>query len=157
MVRRHLWIAVAFFSLMMTACKEDYEDLGRTPSNGSTPSVPKEIKIEDSSKFGQVQKIFNTSCVTCHSAARPLGSLNLQVGVAYKNLVGHKSSQTSMMLVAPGDLNGSYLIHKLRGTHLKVGGSGLKMPTPRGFQPSALSGLDMKAIESWVEAGAPRN
>ncbi|MDF1667710.1 MAG: hypothetical protein P1V97_38590 [Planctomycetota bacterium] len=157
MVRRLLWIAVAFFSLTMIACKEDYEDLGRTPTNGAKPSVPKEIKVEDSSKFGQVQKIFNTSCVTCHSAARPMGKLNLQAGAAYQSLVGRKSSQSALNLVVAGDLKGSYLIHKIRGTHIQVGGSGLQMPTPRGFQPSRMSGLDMKAIESWIEAGAPRN
>lgn len=157
MVRRHLWIAVAFFCLTVIGCKEEYEDLGRTPTNGAKPTVPKEIKLEDDSKFGKVQKIFDASCVTCHSTKRPQGSLILQAGPAYQNLVGRKSSQSSLKLVEPGDLKASYLIHKIRGTHLQVGGSGLQMPTPRGFQPSRLSGLDMKAIETWVEAGAPRN
>lgn len=157
MVRWLLSISIVVFSLSLVGCKEEYEDLGRTPTNGKKAKVPQALKMAPQTKLQKVQGIFNSACVSCHSAARPLGSLNLQAGATHGSLVGRKSSQSALKLVAPGDLNASYLIHKLRGTHLTVGGSGQAMPTPRGFGPSRLPKKSMTVIEDWVKAGAPEN
>ena len=60
--------------------------------------------------------LFDPFCVTCHSgASAPLG-LQLGDGSSFNNLVGVRSRQTSLLRVAPGDPDGSYLIRKLEGT-----------------------------------------
>ena len=47
----------------------------------------------------------------------------------------------------------SYMIHKLRGTQLDVGGSGTQMP--QGASPLDISLINI--IRAWTRAGAPNN
>jgi len=54
------------------------------------------------------------------------------------------------MLVAPGDPEASYLIHKLEG---RAGIAGDRMPQGGPF----LSSADIAVIRSWIQAGAPNN
>ncbi|MCY1060782.1 hypothetical protein [Nannocystis sp. SCPEA4] len=49
-----------------------------------------------------------------------------------------------------GDLENSYLWHKINNTHLEVGGSGTPMPPPPA---ASLSDADLKKIGQWIEAG----
>ena len=85
------------------------------------------------------------SCTGCHGP-NGLGGLSL---VAPADVVGQASSQAAMPLVVPFDADGSYLIHKVRGTHASVGGSGTLMP-PGTVPASAL----VATFEAWVDAGA---
>ena|ERR1043166_1083532 len=95
----------------------------------------------------KVQQIFDTNCVVCHQDAQPLGNLSLQRNSAVKNLVRVMSDEVpGMARVMPGNATQSYLIHKLRGTHLMVGGSGERMPF--GGQPLAEG--DIATIQAWI-------
>lgn len=100
-----------------------------------------------------IQPIFDTNCVVCHQSATANGDLNLEAGLAYRNLVNAESTQSPLMLVTPGDSDGSYLLHKLRGTQGEVGGSGLRMP----YGAPSLQQGQIDLILKWIEQGAPDN
>jgi len=53
-------------------------------------------------------------CLSCHTAEEPEAQLVLEVGTGYGEMVGRRSIQVpELMIVAPGDVEGSYLWHKL--------------------------------------------
>ena len=93
-----------------------------------------------------VQMVFDFNCVACHQTGAANAGLNLEFGLAYENLVEVESSQSELPLVARGDPNGSYLMHKMWGTQAEVGGSG-------GIMPLGLGGLPEREIETvatWI-------
>ncbi len=99
-----------------------------------------------------IQPIFNGAC-TCHLQG-PSGTMQAEVltlneGTSYGELVGTASMQSPLVRVAAGDLQGSYLWHKLQGTHLTVGGTGDPMP-----QVGMLTPQQQMAIEAWIMGGA---
>ena len=98
-----------------------------------------------------VQAVFDAHCVQCHAAELPQAGLVLEDGESYDMLVGVKSLQTPMLRVAPGDPQASYLIHKLKATHLAVGGSGLGMPLTEGNH-TPLGAEVIARIEDWVRS-----
>lgn len=102
-----------------------------------------------------VQPILDQYCVSCHMLESPQGGLILETGEAHAALVGVPSTQAPMPRVAPGDPARSYLVHKLRGTHLKAGGSGARMPFATEGPGGALAPAQIETIEAWVRAGAP--
>jgi hypothetical protein len=103
-----------------------------------------------------IQPILEAACV-CHFSAMPGGDmtapyLNLNAGLAVGELVDVDSVQVpTMKRVAPGDVNNSYLVHKLRGTHVDVGA-----PTDTDPMPplAPLPEDDIAAIEAWIVGGA---
>ncbi|MFI5306063.1 MAG: hypothetical protein ACHQ53_01845 [Polyangiales bacterium] len=98
-----------------------------------------------------VQPFINKAC-NCHQSTPVLmAPFSLKVGEAYGNLVNVPSMQVpSMVRVKPGSTSDSYLWHKIDGTQLEVGGSGMIMPFTFPLNP------DEKAIfERWITAGAP--
>lgn len=103
---------------------------------------------------GNIELIFENNCV-CHFSPAAGGDmtapyLNLNGGVL--ELVDVDSVQLpTMKRVAPGEVDDSYLVHKLRGTHGDVGGPADTDPMP----PLApLSEVDIARIEAWIVAGA---
>ena len=103
-----------------------------------------------------LQPIFDTYCVQCHLLESAQGGLVLENGEAWANLVNVDSSQTAMKRVSPGNPADSYLLHKLRGTHIQVGGSG--QPMPYGSEASAgISADSVELIERWIGDGAEDN
>jgi hypothetical protein len=101
----------------------------------------------------QVQPILNTRCVVCHVTGAESGGLNLQRASSLTNLVESPSTQAPLPRVTPGDPEKSYLVHKLRGTHAQVGGSGAAMPFTDG-NPIPLPPADLQLIERWISEGA---
>ena len=103
-----------------------------------------------------VQPILDSYCVQCHMLEYGQAGLVLEDGEAHANLVNHASTGAPQMLrVAAGDLENSYLIHKLRGTHLTVG-TGLGMPLVEGvYHP--LEDAQLNIIEQWITNGARDN
>lgn len=86
----------------------------------------------------------------CHLDGNGAGQLKLAKDVAYDNLVGQPSNQADkMLLVAPGDVEASYLWFKLNNTQKSVGGSGKRMP-PGG----ALDPADIDVVAQWIADGA---
>lgn len=100
-----------------------------------------------------VLPIFQRNCVACHMTGEEQGGLGLMPKLAYGSLVGKQSAQSKMPRVAPREPERSYLLHKLRGTHLDNGGSGGRMPL--GLEP--LGDDDVAQIAAWIAAGAPNN
>lgn len=98
-------------------------------------------------------QVFTPMCSGCHSgngSSLP-GVQNLTAGNSYAALVGVASiEQPSLMRVAPGDANNSYLIRKLEGA---AGITGSRMPL--GGPPLDTATLDR--VKSWIAAGAPNN
>jgi len=104
----------------------------------------------------QLQPLFDAHCVVCHQYGAAQAGLSLEDGDSHANLVGVKSTESELQRVAPGAPEQSYLLHKLRGTHGSVGGTGARMPLPdNGAAP--LSAVDEGLVKTWIEQGAPNN
>ena len=97
--------------------------------------------------------VFKRQCMACHMTGEEQGLLGLVPSKAYANLVNVQANGGPAPRVVPGDAQGSYLMQKLRGTHLDHGGSGVRMPM--GFDP--LSEQDLARFEAWISQGAPDN
>jgi hypothetical protein len=97
-----------------------------------------------------VQPLFDLAC-NCHQSEPLLAPFSLRPGEAYANLVDRPSMQLStMLLVAPGSLNESYLWLKVNDTQAEVGGMGTIMP------PTIPLTADQRGVlERWIAAGAP--
>jgi hypothetical protein len=91
-------------------------------------------------------------CVMFHNADGAQGELSLYPQTKHSQ-VGRASTQSELLLVAPGDVEGSYLFHKLVGSHLRVGGEGASMP----YQRALLQKQDIDVIEQWIAQGARDN
>ena len=91
--------------------------------------------------------LFDPFCVVCHAgAAAPLG-LRLDSANSFSNLVGVRSRQTSLLRVAPGNPDQSYLIQKLEGS----ASEGEQMPL--GGPPLSQELIDY--ARQWILDGAP--
>jgi len=132
-------------SILVAAC-------GSSSINTST-STTSTIPPSEVSFSQDIQTIFNLNCVICHQGTRASGDLNLEPNAAYHNIVNKDSMQSSMKLVSPSNSENSYLWHKLDGTHVDVGGSGVQMPY--NSPPLTQHKLDM--IRKWIDEGAQDN
>ncbi|WP_293370141.1 hypothetical protein [Nevskia sp.] len=102
----------------------------------------------------QIQPILDAQCVFCHVTGAENGGLNLGRRVARASLLA-ASTEAPMPRVTPGAAEQSYLIHKLRDTQLKAGGSGNRMPM--NDPPRPLDDGQLTLFVRWIEAGAPDN
>ena len=116
-------------------------------ADGKTQAVP--------SFKNDIVPILSAQCVFCHVTGAENAGLNLARKEAYRNLVSTKSTESELQRVVPGDPEKSYLMHKLRGTQLSVGGSGASMPRVDSSQ--LLDAGQLQLIEKWISAGAPNN
>ena len=97
------------------------------------------------SHAAHVQPIFNVHCAGCHSSPSPSGGLDLG-GDAFDNIVNVRSNGLpTMELINPGSPATSYLLHKVKGTQLDVGGSGGSM--------GALSPAQVETLRLWIVQG----
>jgi hypothetical protein len=108
-----------------------------------------ELKVSFAS---DVQPIFNARC-SCHVGGETAGGLDLEEGSAYDDTVGAPSFQVDMNQIEPGAPDQSYLLHKVSGTQLDVGGTGGRMPL--GRPPLTADQLD--TLRRWIEQGAANN
>lgn len=97
--------------------------------------------------------VLRTECAVCHLTGNEAGNIALAPKVAYANLVGVPSKESTMLRVKAGSPDESYLVHKLDGTHLNVGGKGSQMP----FGAEPLDPAIRAKIRAWIKAGAPNN
>lgn len=93
----------------------------------------------------QIQRIFDRQCVACHQTVSAGGDLNLQRGHSYAALVGAESTGAPLLRVTPGLPEDSYLLHKLDGTQLDVGGTGQQMPVGGRLRPA-----DRQVMADWI-------
>ena len=97
------------------------------------------------------QNVFSAICVDCHIGPDAPQGMALDPDHSYQNIVGIRSNeQPDLFRVAPGDPNGSYIIHKLEGGPNIVGG---QMPLNR----TPLSQETINSIRLWIAQGAPKN
>jgi len=105
--------------------------------------------------FSQIQTgIFTRSCAKagCHASAAASGSLVLDAGQAYANIVGRPAQEESQLdYVRPGAPEASYLLKKVRGD---PDISGSRMPQDG---PPFLSSQQIAGLAAWIQAGAPNN
>ena len=96
----------------------------------------------------EIQSIFTRSCAraNCHIGAGA-ANLSLEAGRSFAELVNQPSTQVSDLLVAPGDLDRSYLYEKVASAAPRAGE---RMPIGNALDP-----LDVEAIRSWIAGGAP--
>ncbi|MDB5975005.1 MAG: hypothetical protein JWR07_1765 [Nevskia sp.] len=97
-----------------------------------------------------IQPLFDENCVACHQTGSAQRGLTLEQGASYGALVGKASQESKLVLVKPGDTEGSYLLHKISGTQLQAGGSGARMPLGSQLDPASV-----ELIRAWIKAGAP--
>ena len=110
----------------------------------------------DEATWAQVQELLASECGRCHTTRirAELTSLD-EYDEGYAMLVGRPSEQLpGMMLVSPGEPESSYLMHKLLGTQLEIGGRADSMP-PEERDP--LTDEDIALVEEWIRAGALKN
>ncbi|MCZ6698841.1 MAG: hypothetical protein O7D94_07930 [Planctomycetota bacterium] len=104
---------------------------------------------------GDIQPIFNASCIDCHSAggfADIQGiALRLTAGESFNGLVNQPSSQQAdLTLVVPGDSASSLLFQKVSSNTPPIGST---MPLIGGPLSAVQSGL----IRDWIDQGAMNN
>lgn len=97
--------------------------------------------------------LLKNRCAACHLTGEEPGGMALHPGGAYGSLVDMPSEEAALKRVKPGDPAGSYLLHKLKGTHVEAGGVGVRMP----MDSPPLNGAEIARIQAWIAAGAPRN
>lgn len=130
--------------LFLVACggPATLTDKGTLPTDtpdtgGTTPST------DDG--FCAVRRAFTRSCLLCHDADSAQGGLDLETDPVAAT-VNVPSATHGVVLVAPGDPQGSLLYRKVSGTVLA--GEGAEMP-PNGADPAVAA-----AVEAWIAAGA---
>lgn len=103
-----------------------------------------------------IEPLLDVTCAVakCHVPINPMEELILQKDLAYHFLVNIKSLEaTNLRIVDPGNPEGSYLLHKLRGTHIEAGGMGERMP----FDLPPLTDDQIGMIATWIKDCSPRN
>jgi hypothetical protein len=108
-----------------------------------TPLIPAVPRLTD-----EIQPIFNASCAlaNCH-VGDGAAELNLEAGRAFAELVEIPSTQVEGLLVAPGNLEVSYLFEKIVSEMPQAGD---RMPIGNILDP-----LEVEAIRQWITGGAP--
>jgi Ca2+-binding RTX toxin-like protein len=95
----------------------------------------------------QVQPIFTSRCVQCHSGSGAPRGLRLDATNSYANLVNVASSEVpGLKRVEPGDDNNSYLVQKIEGT----AAVGVRMPA----SGEPLTAAQIRLIRLWIAEGA---
>lgn len=115
---------------------------------GALSCQPEEQQAGGTVSFEKdVQPIFEMYCTLgCHV---PMGYAEFMLlGESYgpEHIVNVRSTEAPLDVIEPGSLEGSYMWHKLNGTHLDVGGSGDAMP----FIDFPLAEEHMSKIEEWI-------
>jgi hypothetical protein len=134
-------------TLGLASCDEKLSDV-----TGPSPNLVPTFDSINQEIFQTTDAAGRTGCVTCHTGRIPNINLNFGPGAdAYALLVNVPSRQRpDLMLVAPGDPENSYLVHKLEG---RTGIVGLRMP--RNGPPFLTDG-QLRVLKRWIEEGAIR-
>ncbi len=144
-MRSHWLGSMALLSFLGAACAGD----GTGVDGGGGGNAETTLSAD-------VQPILTANCALsgCHAGSDPQQGQNLSAGQTFSNVVNVASNELPTMdRVEPGRPDSSYLVHKIEGTHLQIGGSGDRMPLAR----SPLSQAEINVIRAWIQAGAMSN
>lgn len=114
----------------------------------ATPAATKPVSFAT-----DIAPMLKTRCAVCHLTGQEAGNLALHPKAAHANLFKRKSGESAWALVDPKRPDGSYLVMKLEGTHLKKGGKGARMP----FAAPPLDAATIVLIRRWISEGATNN
>ena len=92
-----------------------------------------------------IQPIFNSRCVSCHSASVPQSGVNL---ASYAATMASRGTQYNALIVSANNADDSALYDKL----LSSPRFGSRMP-----QGGTLTTQQIANIRAWINAGAPNN
>ena len=111
------------------------------------PEVPEGQVVSYSA---HLEPLVLARCLGCHTAEEPKARLVLEQGAGYENLVGRRSVQVAtLFLVEPGNVEDSYLWHKLK--HRAAEGKGM----PRtATSVKMLRAAELELYRRWIEEGA---
>lgn len=153
------WIAGAMFSdigadsegmtATSTSTTSSTTSTSTSTSGGTTSSGTTETGGETdettaaTGAYAPLQALWLNRCTngSCHFVFSPI----MSEGVSYDNLVNATGPSTNI-LIAPGDLDGSYVWQRLNG---------IPSPMPPATEPQ-LTAEELSTIEDWILAGAPR-
>ena len=94
----------------------------------------------------EMQALVGARCAPCHVGGASAG-MSL-AGDLRANTVNVPSSQVpALVRIAPGNRAGSYLFHKISGTHTSVGGVGGRMPAAGPF----LSAEEIERVGRYID------
>lgn len=120
-------------------------------SRGEPQPIPEDCSMVDFA--AELQPIFEANCVDgCHSPGGVWQSLDVSGDAAAALILANgieTEDDPDLYLVAPGDLDNSHLIHKLRGTQgMRGSGAAFGAQMPLGRDP--LSDAAIARIAEWV-------
>lgn len=111
------------------------------------PVVPEGTPV---SYAEHLEPLVRARCLSCHTAEEPEAQLVLEAGKGYRQMVGRASTQVpALEIVAPGDLDRSYLWHKL--IHDAEVGRGMPRTV---FGSIELPAKELGLYQRWIEDGA---
>ena len=111
------------------------------------PEVPEGVPVTYAE---HLEPLVIARCLSCHTTEEPEAQLVFELGVGYDQMVGRASTQVpEMLIVAPGDVQASYLWRKM--THDVEIGRGM----PRSVVGSIkLPDDEIELYRRWIEDGA---
>ena len=111
------------------------------------PEVPAGVPV---SYAEHLEPLVTARCLACHTHEEPEAQLVLEAGTGYRAMVGRRSTQVpDLLLVVPGDPEGSYLWRKL--IHDVEVGKGM----PRNVVGSIrLPDDELELYRRWIADGA---
>lgn len=116
-----------------------------------SPTEPSDVP-DPSATFSRVQaEVFTPSCALsgCHAGASPQQGMDLSVGRGYASVVNVRAVESTRPRIAPGDVEASYLISKVRGDATITGS---RMPPGGALPPDKV-----QLLVDWVRRGAPND
>jgi hypothetical protein len=153
MIVRSKWRGIGVLGLVMAGALVSGCDQKLSDVTGPSPNLQPTYASIQTEIFQTTDLAGRTACITCHTdqGRTPAGLLNLRVD-PYAALVNVPSRQRpELKLIAPGDPDNSYLIHKLEG-----GPNIVQLRMPRNGPPFLTDG-QILVIRRWIAIGAPQN
>lgn len=117
--------------------------------SADAPEESGELPRRPTPRWPHIRAIFEERCTGCHGD--PQWGLN---PLTYEALVGGRSDQVDALLVRPFDAPDSYLMHKLLWDYPVRRFQ--PQPPPWSQKGTELPKEQLRMIEAWIDAGAPR-
>jgi hypothetical protein len=112
----------------------------------SSATVPSTKAITAFTK-AELQTLINARCYPCHITGAPAG-MSLANDFTVQTVGVTSTEAAPMKRIQAGSRANSYLFHKISGTQLSVGGSGVRMPKSG---PPYLSDLEIERIGKYID------
>jgi len=143
-VSRLLFLICLSFLFMLSACGDSSTDTDMDPiDNGGGGGGG---GIGTAPTFNNVGQLFLAQCGDCHTSQQESGvRLN-----SYSNAMESMGEQYQILVIQPGDADGSPLVDKIESSNPE---HGVRMPQGGSF----LSTERINQIKAWIDDGAENN